>query len=171
MNDSMHAPILTFPLPVLLVVAMPGGKAIYQQWIQENVDVLVDEVLSQIAGDSSLRHYRIRLKPDEVRQRIRAVIQDGFERLQTWLLSDKQDDEVLRPYIELGRERRREGAPLEEVVRVFLMVNRTINAQIESNKLFNRRYRLNELADLNRDTATFFSKIVHAIIMGYEEGV
>jgi hypothetical protein len=150
---------------------MPGGKAIYQQWIQENVDVLVEEVLSQIAGDSSLRHYRIRLKPDEVRQRIRAVIQDGFERLQTWLLSDKQDDEVLRPYIELGRERRREGAPLEEVVRVFLMVNRTINAQIESNKLFNRRYRLNELADLNRDTATFFSKIVHAIIMGYEEGV
>ncbi len=41
---------------------MPGGKEIYQQWIQENVDVLVEEVLSQIAGDSSLRHYRMRLK-------------------------------------------------------------------------------------------------------------
>jgi len=150
---------------------MPGPKEIYQQWIRENVDVLVGEVLSQIARDSVLRHYRTRLKPDEVRQRILAVFQDGFERLQAWLQSGKEDEEILRPYIELGRERRREGVPLEEVVRVFLMVNRTINAQIEANKLFDSRYRLNELADLNRDTATFFSKIVHAIIMGYEEGV
>ncbi|MEN6472745.1 MAG: hypothetical protein ABFD81_01920 [Syntrophaceae bacterium] len=144
---------------------------INQQWIQENIDVLVEEVLSQIARDSILKHYRTRLRQNEVRERIRAVFQDGFERLQAWLQSDKQDEEILRPYIELGRERRREGVPLEEVIRVFLMVNRTINVQIEANKLFNSRYRLNELADLNRDTATFFSKIVHALIMGYEEGV
>lgn len=170
MELCCHA-TLTFPRPALFVLRMSGGKEIYQQWIQENVDVLVEEVLSQIAGDSSLRHYHGRIKPDEVRQRIRAVFQDGFERLQAWLQSDKEDEDILRPYIELGRERRGEGAPLEEVVRVFLMVNRTINAQIEANKLFNRRYRLNELADLNRDTATFFSKIVHAIIRGYEEGV
>ncbi len=162
---------LTFPRPALFVMPMPGGKEIYQQWIQENVDVLVEEVLSQIAGDSSLRHYHSRIKPDEVRQRIRAVFEDGFERLQAWLHSGKEDEDILRPYIELGRARRGEGAPLEEVIRIFLMVNRTINAQIEANKLFNTRYRLNELADLNRDTATFFSKIVHAIIRGYEDGV
>lgn len=170
MEQCCHA-TLTFPRPVLFVLRMPGGKEIYQQWIQENVDVLVEEVLSQIAGDSILRHYRTRLKQDDVRQRIRAIFQDGFERLQDWLQKGKRDEEILRPYIELGRARRHEGVPLEEIVRVFLMVNRTINTQIETNKLFNTRYRMNELADLNRDTATFFSKIVHAIIIGYEEGV
>ena len=133
--------------------------------------MLVEEVLSQIAKDSILSHYRTRLRQDDVRERILTVFQDGFQRLQAWLQSDKQDEAILRPYIELGRARRREGIPLEEVIRVFLIVNRTINVQIEANKLFNSRYRLNELADLNRDTATFFSKIVHAIIMGYEEGI
>jgi len=158
-------------MPALLVLRMPGEKEIYQQWIQENVDVLVEEVLSQISRDSILRHYRTRMRQDDVRERIRAVFHDGFERLQAWLQRGKEDEEILRPYVELGRDRRREGVPLEEIIRVFLMVNRTINTQIEANKLFNTRYRLNELADLNRDTSTFFSKIVHAIIMGYEEGV
>lgn len=143
---------------------------IYQQWIRDNAEALIEEVLNEIAGDPKLDHYRKRMPAAVMQERIRNVFYDGFERLEKWLERDPEDDAIIQPYIELGRERQREGVPMDEVIHVFMLVNRTINRQIEANKLFDTRYKLNELSELNRKTSTFFSKIVHAIIRGYEEG-
>jgi hypothetical protein len=142
---------------------------IYQQWIKDNAENLIEEIVADILHDKDTSHYRKLIPQDLVRERIRNVFYDGFQRLQDWLQKDKENEDIFRPYIELGRERCREGAPMEEVIRVFMKVSRKINMQIEDNKVFDTRYRLDELAELNRNTALFFSRIVHAIIMGYEE--
>ena len=141
---------------------------IYRQWLDENAEELIREVLDYTLKGRDTPHYRM-IPASSVTERIRTAIHDGFARLDTWLSNSPGDETLFESYRSLGRERSREGVPLKEVVRIFMLINAKIEEQIQADKLFDPRYSLDELRELHQQTVRFFNKVVQAIIQGYEE--
>jgi len=78
-------------------------------------------------------------------------------------------DVIFAYYTELGRERFKEGIPLQEVVMVLLLVKRKLWKYMTDNRLLDSGYGLNQMMEMNYYISVFFDRIVHSVIIGYQE--
>jgi hypothetical protein len=136
--------------------------------IEKHADTLTKDLVQEFRTRKETMHYRD--LPDEVLYtRVHKVLFNVYTRLENWLSKTKPKDTLFAYYRGLGRERRQEDIPLEEVVMVLMLIKRRIWKFIVESKTFASGYEQQDLFDLNYNVGLFFDRIVLAIITGYQE--
>ena len=80
------------------------------QLVKDNTETLAKTYFNEVKKTDYMRTYNAR-KEDEVIERGKMV----FENLHKWLESGAKNDEIEKYFVEIGRERFKEGFPLIEV--------------------------------------------------------
>mgnify|MGYP000920140688 CR=1 FL=1 len=136
--------------------------------IDRNAETLTQELIKELRVRKETDHYRT-LPEDVLRERVNRVLTNVTRRLSSWLSKNKPKDTLFAYYRELGRERFREGIPLEEVILVLMLIKRRIWKFITNHATFASEYQLDQLFELNYAVGLFFDRIVLAAITGYQE--
>ena len=136
--------------------------------IDQNAETLTQELMQEFRTRKETDHYR-NLPDDVLHERVNRVLSNVTKRLSSWLSKNKPKDTLFAYYRELGRERFREGTPLEEVVLVLMLIKRRIWKFITSHATFATDYQLDQLFELNYAVGLFFDRVVLATITGYQE--
>ncbi|HQP31211.1 MAG TPA: hypothetical protein PLB81_07775 [Deltaproteobacteria bacterium] len=136
--------------------------------IDRNAETLTQELIKELRVRKETDHYRT-LPEDVLRERVNRVLTNVTRRLSSWLSKNKPKDTLFAYYRELGRERFREGIPLDEVVLVLMLIKRRIWKFVTSHATFSTEYQLDQLFELNYAVGLFFDRIVLAAITGYQE--
>lgn len=136
--------------------------------IDRNAESLTQELMQEFRIRKETDHYR-NLPDDDLRERVNRVLSNVTRRLSSWLSKNKPKDTLFAYYRELGRERFREGIPLEEVVLVLMLIKRRIWKFITNHATFAAEYQQEQLFELNYAVSLFFDRVVLAAITGYQE--
>ena len=136
--------------------------------VDRNAETLTQELMQELRVRKGTDHYR-NLPDDVLHERVNRVLSNVTRRLSSWLSKSKPKDTLFAYYRELGRERFREGIPLEEVVLVLMLIKRRIWKFITGHTTPSTDYQLEQLFELNYAVGLFFDRIVLAAITGYQE--
>ena len=138
--------------------------------IQRNEEKIIEELVYEIRGREETPHYR-NLSDDILTQRLHHVCYNVYKRLSSWLHANTSKNVVFAYYTGLGRERYKEGIPLEEVIQVLFIIKKKIYHHITDRKSLDNGYTLHQLTELFYYINSFFDKIAYAVIVGYQEGI
>ncbi|MEN6475505.1 MAG: hypothetical protein ABFD81_15945 [Syntrophaceae bacterium] len=136
--------------------------------VDRNAETLTQELMQELRVRKETDHYR-NLPDDVLHERVNRVLSNVTRRLSSWLSKSKPKDTLFAYYRELGRERFREGIPLEEVILVLMLIKRRIWKFITNHATFASDYQLDQLFELNYAVGLFFDRVVLAAITGYQE--
>lgn len=137
--------------------------------MDQNAETLIQDLMQEFRARKETDHYRA-LPDDVLHERVAKVLHNVTGRLSNWLSKNKPKDTLFAYYRELGRERYREGIPLEEVIMVLMLIKRRIWKFITGQGAFVSGYQLDQLFELNYAVGLFFDRVVLATITGYQEG-
>lgn len=98
-------------------------------------------------------------------QRARRVYQE----LEYWLSPETKKEEIRRFYMELGRERYKEGFELEEVIMAIILLKRFLWLEIMSEGLLSTNVELYQALELNNRVVLYFDRAVFFTCAGYRE--
>ncbi len=93
-----------------------------------------------------------------------SILQD----LGNWLDEKDKGGKIKGIYIELGRDRAKEGLPLPEIVSAQLLLKRHIWLYILSHGFLSTAFELYQILELNNKVVYFFDRMIFYIIYGYE---
>ena len=136
--------------------------------IQENEQAIIEDLNHEIKGMEETRHYR-NLPEETLKEMLHQVLYNVYKRLSNWLHNNTSKNVVFAYYTGLGRQSCQEGIPLEEIIQVLFTIKKKIYHHINNNRTFDNGYTLNQLTELFYYVNSFFDKIAHAIIVGYQE--
>lgn len=139
----------------------------FVELMEQNIVTLTQALMDEIRTRKETPHYR-ELQEDVLYARVNKVMHNATSRLANWLSKTKPKDTLFAYYRELGRERRREGIPLEEVVMVLMLVKRRIWNFLIDNQDFVAAYEIGQLIELTYAVGLFFDRVVLACITGYQ---
>lgn len=136
--------------------------------IENNANEITKDLVEDFRKREETWHYR-NLPQDVLYERIHEVIYNVYARLGNWLSKKQPKDVVFAHYTELGRERYKEGIPLQEVVMVLMRIKMKLWEYLIEHKTFDTGYGLNQLMEMSYFVNLFFDRIIHSTIVGYEE--
>ncbi len=133
--------------------------------IEENAEELTNRFMKDLFSREETRHYK-KIPEDRTHERVF----DVYKRLGSWLSKKRSmKEEIKKHYTELGKQRYKEGIPLNEVIMAFLLVKRHIWLYVMDKHVIDSAYELQAVLDLNNRVVLFFDRIIFFIAMGYEE--
>lgn len=138
--------------------------------IRDNEQSIIHQLIHEIKGTEETRHYRA-LSEEKLGEIIHQILYNVYKRLSNWLHNNTSKNVVFAYYTGLGRERYKEGIPLEEVIQVLFIIKKKIYHSINDKKTLDNGYTLHQVTEFFYYMNSFFDKIVHAIIVGYHEGI
>jgi len=150
-----------------------GAVMIYHnlmELIQRKEAAIIEELVYEIRGQEETRHYG-NLSDEMLNERLHHVLYNVYKRLSNWLHNNTSKNVVFAYYTGLGRERYKEGIPLEEVIQVLFIIKKKIYHHITDRKAVDNGYTLHQITELFYYVNSFFDKIAYAIIVGYQEGI
>ena len=136
--------------------------------VQKHADDITTELIHDIRSLQETRLYS-ELSDDILSDRIHQVLYNVYKRLSNWLHNHTSKNVVFAYYTGLGRERFREEIPLDEVVQALFLIKKKIFRYISENRTIDNGYSLNQITELFSYVNLFFDKIIHAVIIGYQE--
>lgn len=91
-----------------------------------------------------------------------------YSQLGKWLSNDTTKEEIQAIYSALGRQRRKEGFRLAEVLQALIITRRVLWLKIESDGLLDSVLDLNMGMQLSNRTVLFFDRAMFYTALGYE---
>ena len=110
-----------------------GAVMIYHnlmELIQRNEAAIIEELVYEIRGQEETRHYG-NLSDEMLNERLHHVLYNVYKRLSNWLHNNTSKNVVFAYYTGLGRERYKEGIPLEEVIQVLFIIKKKCRVVLE----------------------------------------
>lgn len=87
-----------------------------------------------------------------------------------WLSGSEADDEVSEFYRGVGRDRRRDGVELHEVLSVIMLLKKHVWTFARNHGVWERPIDVYRVLELNRRIVVFFDKAMYHATRGYEKG-
>lgn len=135
------------------------------QLIEDHASDLTERLNIEMLGREETRGYRI-LSDDLLRKRI----YDVYHRLGSWLNMDKKAKEDFKLiYTEIGRERCREGIPLQDVIMAFMLAKRNLWFYVRDMKFFDSMDEIMQALEMNNKVVYFFDRAIYFVTCGYED--
>lgn len=131
--------------------------------IERNADELTRAYIVDIKSHTAMPTYR-GWNEKEVYDRAFVV----YSQLGKWISRSSTKDEVREYWTSLGRERRREGFALSEVVRAIHLVRKQLWNKIQSEGLLDNALDLLLAMELFDHVTAFFDRAVLYTVCGYE---
>lgn len=132
--------------------------------VEDHADHIIENWLKEVKSNPSTRGYK--KLSDEV---LKARVDDVVRRLGDWL---PQDEDVLRKtaehFINLGRERHREGLKASEVVYALMLTRVAVWKYVVNHALFEHSLDLHQALDFYHAVTTFFDKAEYFVAVGFE---
>lgn len=132
------------------------------RYIASHVKDWVAEWLEAARSDPSTPAYAAYPDTDELRRDTEAL----YHYLATWLRNGEWDPRIDPHYRRIGRDRRREGFPLGQVVAAILIAKRTLWDRIVEDKALSLALEL----EVTRAISRFYDRAIYNTVLGYEEG-
>lgn len=129
--------------------------------IETHAEQLADRLAERLRTDPRTPAYET-LDDREIRSRTARV----YRHLGLWL-DQASDDRVEAEYLRLGRERRKEGIPLAQVVGALLLTRRNLWEFIESEAAGDTVLDLRQQLELELLVVRFFDRAIYHTVRGY----
>ncbi|MFY9399489.1 MAG: hypothetical protein WAR22_14105 [Desulfomonilia bacterium] len=100
--------------------------------IRKNEYFLTRDLVMEIRRNPDFEHYSA-IKEEYLYDRVHHVLYHVYKRLPNWLSKGVCKSTIDSIYSEIGRQRHKEGIPVEEVVRVLFFIKRRICRYIAEN--------------------------------------
>ncbi len=139
----------------------------FMELIEINSEDLARNILREISDIKEFRQYR-GIPEDVLLERIYQVMRNVHERLGNWLDKNKSKNTLFAYYSDLGAQRMREGIPLDEVIKLYLLIKREIWHMFREQLTVNDESELKRLMEIDFYVNLFFDRIVTSIISGYQ---
>ncbi|MBI4881132.1 MAG: RsbRD N-terminal domain-containing protein [Planctomycetes bacterium] len=130
---------------------------------EQNADELTRQWLQRVRSDPNTSTYR---GFDEKELYDRAY--DVFHRLGKWISHETTKQEIEAVYTALGRERRREGFALAEVILALIFSRQILWDRIQNEGLLDNALDLHNALELRNRVAQFFDRATYFVIVGYD---
>ncbi|HKY61102.1 MAG TPA: RsbRD N-terminal domain-containing protein [Gemmatimonadota bacterium] len=131
------------------------------RYIASHVKVWVAEWLEKVREDPATSAYASYPDTDELRRDTEAL----YHYLATWLRQGEWDPRIDPHYQRIGRDRRREGFPLSQVIAAILLAKRTLWDRIVEDKQLSVALEL----EVTRAISRFYDRAIYNTVLGYEE--
>ncbi len=139
----------------------------FMELIEENAEDIAKNIVQTVYNNEEFSQYR-GISDDILTERVYQVIRNVYERLGNWLDKNKSKNTLFAYYSDLGKQRMREGIPLDEVVRLYQLIKREIWHAFREDLSVNDDFELKRLMEIDFYVDLFFDRIVTAIISGYQ---
>ena len=134
------------------------------EMIEKNADELTKNWLHNVKKHSSTPTYARYGDETELYKRAFRV----FSQLSKWISRDTSPEDVKSYWTGLGRQRRREGFLLSEVVLAIALVRQELWRKVQTEGLLDTAYDLYQAMELSNRVALFFDKAVFFTAVGFE---
>ncbi len=133
------------------------------QIVQEHAEELTGDVLKDLAKNPRTAAYHM-LPRTELHNRV----YDVYRNLGQWI-TEKAEGPVSSTYMALGRTRRAEGIPLQQVVQALIVTKRHIVSYVRSSLPVDTAVELHQEEELNLMLGRFFDNAIYFTVKGYEQ--
>lgn len=133
------------------------------QIIQDHAGELTQGVLNDLAKNPRTAAYHM-LPRTELHNRV----YDVYRNLGQWI-TEKAEGPVSSTYMALGRTRRAEGIPLQQVVQALIVTKRHIVSYVRSSLPVDTAVELHQEEELNLMLGRFFDNAIYFTVKGYEQ--
>lgn len=131
--------------------------------IEDHADPLTAGVLGTLQRHPRTSGYH-QLAPSELHARA----YDVYHNLSKWVTRGSES-EVACSYAELGRRRRREGIPLDQVVFALILTKDHLLNYVKTSGLSDSALDLYQELELIRILGQFFDRAIYHAVQGYEQ--
>lgn len=132
--------------------------------IEYHADDLTKSWLREIKNDPGTPTYAKYRDEKELCQRAFRV----FSQLGKWIGRSMSREELQKYWMDLGRQRRKEGFPLSEIVQSLYLIRRHLWQKVEAEGLLDTAYDLFQAMELHNSVILFFDRAVYHAACGYE---
>jgi hypothetical protein len=134
------------------------------EMIEKNADELTKNWLDNVKKHANTPTYGKYGDEAELYQRAYRV----FSQLSKWISRDTSPEEIKNYWTGLGKQRRREGFALSEIVLAIAMVRQELWRKVQTEGLLDTAYDLYQAMELYNRVSLFFDKAVFFTAIGYE---
>lgn len=134
------------------------------EMIEKNADELTKNWLHNVKQHSSTPTYAKYGDETELYKRAFRV----FSQLSKWISRDTSPEDVKSYWTSLGRQRRREGFHLSEVILAIALVRQELWRKVQTEGLLDTAYDLYQAMELSNRVTLFFDKAVFYTAVGFE---
>ncbi len=131
--------------------------------IESNSDKLTKRVISDLKKHPGTKTYRT-YDDDQLYKRT----SDVYRNFGKWMSTATTLDDIKRDYIVLGKQRRREGFALSEVIQALIIIRRHIWLLVDSEGYLDTPLDLRMALDLINRSVLFFDRAIYFTVCGYE---
>jgi hypothetical protein len=131
--------------------------------IERNADELAKRWLDEVRRRPETPTFHS-FDPDELFERAQRV----YSQLGRWISQETTKQEIESYYVELGRQRRREGFSLSEVIMALTITRRYIWIKVLSDGLLDTALELHQALDLNNRVLLYFDRAIFFATKGFE---
>lgn len=131
--------------------------------IESSADELTNKWLADVQRSAKTATYR---KLDE-----RDLYQRGFRvlsQLGKWITEEIDREESRKEWVQLGKDRRKEGFALSEIIMALALLRRDLWQKIESEGLMDTAYDFFQAMQLHNRVTHFFDRAAYYTACGYE---
>jgi hypothetical protein len=133
--------------------------------IRKNEYFLTRDLVMEIRENPDITYYST-IHEEFLYDRIHHVLYHVYKRLPSWLSEGVSKNTLDNIYSEIGRQRYREGIPVEEVVRVLFLIKRRICRYIAENASV-KYSELDLPVEFFSRMNLFFERMAGAVFSGY----
>jgi hypothetical protein len=131
--------------------------------IENSADELTNKWLSDVQRSAKTATYH-KLNETDLYARGFRVLSD----LGKWITEEIDREENRKFWIQLGRERQKEGFALSEIIQAIALLRRSLWKKVESEGLMDTAYDFFEALQLHNRVTYFFDRAVYYTACGYE---
>ncbi len=132
--------------------------------IEANAGALTQSWMRSVQQDPGTPTYAKYGDEKELYQRAFRV----FRQLGKWISEDTPREEMKIYWTTLGRQRRKEGFPMSEIVQSLFLIRRHLWDMVESEGLLDTAYDLYQAMELHNRVTLFFDRAVFFAACGHE---
>jgi hypothetical protein len=144
-----------------------GGSAMLSahvvRMLEQHANGLADEVVRDLTGNPRTPSFHARSQ-DELRRRAQRIYNLAVEFLAT---GDQRTLQV--EFAGVGRQRFREGIPIEEVVYALLRTKHHLRRRLRSVSGLTSEFELHSEVELDLQLGRFFDLLLYGAVRGYED--
>ena len=92
-----------------------------------------------------------------------------FSQIGKWVSRETSKEDIAKLFKSLGRERRADGFPLEEVIYAIILEKRHLWLKVLSSGMLDTALDMHQALELNNRVVLFFDRAIHYTVQGYQE--
>jgi hypothetical protein len=132
--------------------------------IEKNAEMLTKSWLHDVKQHGDTLSYH-RFDEKELHDRAYAV----YSQIGKWISRATSKEDIAKQFKRLGRERREEGIPLDEVIYALILEKRHLWLKVLSSGMLDTAMDLHQALELNNRVVLFFDRAIFFTVQGYGE--